>query len=135
MFEYNDFGGRVKKSKFVDLKKWPERLKAMGLDIAIAPLADNHFNRGKSNLRVLEYWAAKYPVIASPVEPYKFIKNGKDGLLAMEEYDFLQAMEKLINNEEERVKLAEAGYQRLTKEYDVNQCKESSQNLFKLIFA
>lgn len=121
LFEYNEFKNRIRKVKFVDLKKWPEHLKAMDLDIAIAPLADNHFNRGKSNLRVLEYWAAKYPVIASPVEPYKFIKNGKDGILAMEEYEILNAMEELINNPDKRDKLAQAGYNRLNKEYNVSE--------------
>ena len=55
-----------------------------------------HFNRAKSNLRVLEYWTAGYPVIASPVLPYKFINDGKDGILAMEKYEWFNALENLF---------------------------------------
>ena len=92
----------------------------MGLDIALAPLADNNFNRAKSNLRVLEYWAADYPVIASPVLPYKFIKDDKDGLLAMEQYEWFDAMERLVKDENKRRQLIKNGRKRLEEEFDVD---------------
>lgn len=120
LFKWDDFGDRVRTVKFVDLDKWPDQLMGMGLDIALAPLVDNNFNRAKSNLRVLEYWSCKYPVIASPVLPYKFIKEGQDGMLAMEEYDWYEKIKELIENEKRRKLLAENGYKRLCKEYDIN---------------
>ena len=46
------------------------KLASLDLDLMVAPLVDNVFNRCKSNLRILEGAACKYPVIASPVEPY-----------------------------------------------------------------
>lgn len=39
-------------------------------DLMVAPLEDNHFNRCKSNLRLIEAGACSFPVIASPVTPY-----------------------------------------------------------------
>ena len=45
-------------------------LAALNVDLVVAPLEDNLFNRCKSNLRLLEAGACSYPVIASPVAPY-----------------------------------------------------------------
>jgi len=116
---FKRFKNRVKTVKFAKLKDWPKKLASMGLDIAIAPLADNHFNRAKSNLRVLEYWACKYAVVASPVLPYKFIKDGVDGYLAREKDEWFDKLELLIKDKDMRNKLAQKGYERLVKEYDV----------------
>lgn len=43
----------------------------LNLDLALAPLQDNEFNRCKSDLRVLEYGAAGFPVLASDIATYK----------------------------------------------------------------
>jgi GT2 family glycosyltransferase/glycosyltransferase involved in cell wall biosynthesis len=48
-----------------------EFLGRLGLDLALAPLENNAFNRCKSDLRVLEYAAAGYPVIASDLGTYQ----------------------------------------------------------------
>lgn len=52
----------------------PERylasLAALNVDLMIAPLESNLFNECKSNLRLLEAGACKYPVIATPIAPY-----------------------------------------------------------------
>lgn len=55
----------------VDIDEYPEKLASLNLDLAIAPLEDNLFNRCKSNLRLLEYGACGFPVICSDVEPYR----------------------------------------------------------------
>lgn len=54
----------------VDIEKYPKKLAGLNLDIAVAPLEDNLFNRCKSNLRLLEYGACGIPVVASAVRPY-----------------------------------------------------------------
>ena len=45
-------------------------LAGISADVAIAPLDANDFNLSKSNLKLLEYGACGYPVIASAVGPY-----------------------------------------------------------------
>ncbi|WP_141696441.1 glycosyltransferase family protein, partial [Xanthomonas cerealis] len=55
----------------VDFERYPQALAALRLDLALAPLEDNLFNRCKSNLRLLEYGACGYPVIASDLPPYQ----------------------------------------------------------------
>jgi GT2 family glycosyltransferase/glycosyltransferase involved in cell wall biosynthesis len=51
-------------------KEYLSLLASMDLDLMIAPIEDNEFNRCKSNLRLIEGGACGYPVIASPVAPY-----------------------------------------------------------------
>jgi glycosyltransferase involved in cell wall biosynthesis len=46
-------------------------LRALNLNLAIAPLADNAFNRCKSHLKILEYGILGLPVIAADLEPYR----------------------------------------------------------------
>ncbi len=55
----------------VPLGAYPRALQALALDLALAPLAAVPFNAAKSNLRLLEYGACGYPVIASDVVAYR----------------------------------------------------------------
>lgn len=48
-----------------------KKLASLDLDLMLAPIEDNPFNRCKSNLRLIEGGMCGYPVIASPVAPYK----------------------------------------------------------------
>jgi glycosyltransferase involved in cell wall biosynthesis len=50
---------------------YPQTLAALGLDVALAPLAANRFNECKSNLRLLEYGALGVPVVATDIVPYR----------------------------------------------------------------
>jgi GT2 family glycosyltransferase/glycosyltransferase involved in cell wall biosynthesis len=54
----------------VDFKDYPAAMGALRLDLALAPLQDNMFNRCKSDLRILEYGAAGFPVLASDIVTY-----------------------------------------------------------------
>jgi GT2 family glycosyltransferase/glycosyltransferase involved in cell wall biosynthesis len=42
----------------------------MHLDLALAPLAISDYNRCKSNLKILEYGACGFPVLATDIDPY-----------------------------------------------------------------
>lgn len=55
----------------VPIKAYPETLASLDLDLGLAPLEQVPFNRGKSNLRLLEYGACGYPVIATDIDPYR----------------------------------------------------------------
>ncbi len=55
----------------VPFAEYPAALAALDLDLAIAPLELNRFNTAKSNLRLLEYGAVGYPVIATDILPYR----------------------------------------------------------------
>ncbi|WP_312633831.1 glycosyltransferase [Pseudescherichia sp.] len=55
----------------VDIELYPKKLASLNLDLALAPVEDNHFNACKSNLRLLEYGACAIPVICSDVPCYR----------------------------------------------------------------
>lgn len=56
---------------FTSFDQYPQRLAALDLDIAVAPLEQIPFNRGKSNLRLLEYGALGIPVVCTDIDPYR----------------------------------------------------------------
>lgn len=55
----------------VPLHRYPQALAHLNLDIALAPMAQSLFNDCKSNVRLLEYGACGFPVIASDVPCYQ----------------------------------------------------------------
>ncbi len=55
----------------VDIDKYPSKLASLDLDLAVAPLEINAFNKAKSNLRLLEYGILGWPVIATDIFPYQ----------------------------------------------------------------
>ena len=69
------------------------------LDCGLAPLQDTPWNRGKCALKVLQYWAAGVPVVASPVGVYReILRDGENGLLAATPAEWTEKVLALIKN-------------------------------------
>lgn len=87
----------------VQFAKYYETLVNLDLDIAIAPIDDNEFNRCKSPLKMLEYGSIGCAVIASDVPPY----SGWPALTVKNRYrDWLKAVNTLVDDREMRFELA-----------------------------
>ena len=129
---FNDKGvqNQIKKIPWAELKKWPERNREINADIGLAPLADNMFNRAKSNLRILEYASARVPVICSPIEPYQVFSD-TEVKFATEKDEWFDAMEELIKDETKRKKLAHNLYVRAKKDFDIDKNYKIWVNAFK----
>jgi len=117
--------------KWYPINEYPQAVSNLGFDIAIAPLRDNAFNRGKSNLRWLEYSALGIPTIASRVEPFKCIKHGETGLLATEVDEWVDCLERLICDEQTRKWIGKAAYDEVKTNFNVEKiakdyCKKLS---------
>lgn len=83
-------------------------------DIFIAPLSDNLFNNCKSPIKFLEYSARGVPGVYSAVEPYRLIiADGKDGLLATNQEEWIQSLERLIENAPLRMRMAKAAQKKI----------------------
>jgi glycosyltransferase involved in cell wall biosynthesis len=78
---------------------------ASEFDIAIAPLADNDFNRSRSNIKLKEYAAGGTPWLASPIGPYAQMGEQQGGRLVPDD-GWYEALSRLIDKPRERRKLA-----------------------------
>ncbi|HWT40615.1 MAG TPA: glycosyltransferase [Dongiaceae bacterium] len=89
----------------VPIDVYPAMMASLGLDLAVAPLENNRFNQCKSNLRVLEYGACGYPVVASAVTPYI---TGMPGVVNVgdDKDDWIGAIEEMLSD---RTRLRERG--------------------------
>ena len=110
---------RIEFMEWIPLKKWSTELAKRRVDIGLAPLTDNLFNRAKSNLRWLEFSALKVPVICSPVKAYENVEHMKTGLLAYEAENWYNYIETLINDEQLRKKLSENAYKEVSEQFNI----------------
>jgi glycosyltransferase involved in cell wall biosynthesis len=94
--------------------KWEQDVghyyKHVDFDIAVAPSADNLFNRSKTWLRALEMGALGIPVVASNRLPYSdFVIDGKTGFLVNSPEEWRARLTDLINDPEMRAEMGAAG--------------------------
>ncbi len=106
--------------KWVPIDKYPNYVAGWDMDIGIAPLRDNDFNRAKSNLRWLEYSALKVPTVASRVYPFKYsINHGEDGLIANSSHEWYDALKGLIVDSGRRAELGKRAYERVKRDFNM----------------
>lgn len=115
---------RMVEHKFINLKLYPEKIHSHGYDIGIAPLVDNLFNRGKSNIRWIEYSLNKIATVASPVwaykkDPYGVMKEGKNVMYAKEPGEWVNKLSTLIENETLRKNMAQQSYDDVMRYYNL----------------
>ncbi|MBQ4106958.1 MAG: glycosyltransferase [Lentisphaeria bacterium] len=71
-------------------------------DFGIMPLPDTPFARGKSSYKLLQYFAASLPVIASPVGENRLVVTPGCGLTATSPQEWHQALKHLADPENRR---------------------------------
>lgn len=103
---------RLPNVSFLDFRpsyrEYAEALRGAQIDIAVAPLADNRFNRCKSNIKWLEYSACGIAGVYQDLPPYgSSVSHGRTGLLAGNRaQDWVDALDRLIRCPEERARIA-----------------------------
>jgi len=102
---------RVKPSDdFKPVNEYPKALAEKGFDIGVAPLKDNYFNRGKSNLRYLEMSALRIPTAATDCRAYAEIENGVNGFKCSTTKEWIDSLSFLIENEKKRKEIGNNAY-------------------------
>lgn len=108
-------------NEWYTMSQFPQMLKNWDLDIGIAPLVDNNFNRAKSNLRWLEYGALKLPSVCSAVEPFKkSILHNQDALLCRGSKEWYESLKELVQNKDQRIRLGENAYSRVKRDFNMD---------------
>ncbi len=77
-------------------------------DIAIAPIAESEFNRGRSDVKLKEYAAAGTPWLASPIGPYAGMGEEQGGRLVADDA-WYEELERLILDPDDRRRLGRRG--------------------------
>jgi hypothetical protein len=85
---------------------FPELLRTLNrIDVGIAPLVDNAFNRSRSNVKLKEYASAGAAWLASPVGPYLGLGEEQGGML-VDDDGWYSALDQLIRRPRQRKRLA-----------------------------
>ena len=112
---------------WVGCLEYPSVLGALNLDIAVVPLVDSPYNKGKSNIAVQEYSALKIPVVASPVEN----QLNMPILYAKTNYEWYAQIEKLLKDRKLRQKQGGEQYSYVKKHYSMEKLTPELMSWFK----
>ena len=98
-------------------------------DIVLAPLLDSPFNRMKSNLKQVECWTRKLPIVCSDVAPYNVdgVNNVNCVLIPSkinQHKDWFKALKKLILDESLRKEIGENLYNDFSVKYHLKTVTE-----------
>jgi len=122
--------------KWATINLYPRAMASYRFDIGIAPLVDNNFNRGKSNLRWLEYSALKIPTVASPLPDFKrVIQSGVNGYLANSLDEWKDSLCALIEDEDHRRRMGLEAYKTVKRDFSVSKTARTYLNLLREVAA
>jgi len=113
-------------------------------DISIAPLADNKFNRMKSNLKQVECWTRRIPIVCTDIPPYNVDGiNDKNCLLIPYTKNFMinkgidadwaKALKKLILNLEYRQQIGNQLYEDFKEKYNLKNVTNKRSQIYQSI--
>ena len=93
-------------------------------DIGVMPLPDDEWSRGKCGLKGLQYMALAIPTVMSPVGVNStIITDGRNGLLAASEDEWVDKLTQLVESGDLRRQLGSAGRQTVEEHYSVESQK------------
>jgi glycosyltransferase involved in cell wall biosynthesis len=126
-------------------RRWTQKANAYAkvldeADIVIAPLADNPFNRMKSNLKQVECWTRKLPIVCSDMPPYNVHgKHMENCVLIPTEKNarkyWQKYLKRLIMDESLRKQLGEQLYEDFKDEYNLATVTKKRADFYKAAVA
>lgn len=101
-------------------------------DIALAPLADDPWARGKMPFKILYYFAAGVPVVASRLGAVESaIRDGENGLLAATLDEWRAAIDRLAGDAALRERIGKAGRRAVEAEYSLDKAYAALRDLLQ----
>ncbi len=98
-------GAHVPPADWIEERPWSMDRQAddlAGFDIGIMPLPDTEWAKGKCGYKLLQYFAAGVPAVASPVGVSRDLVSDGRGILASTGDEWLTALEELVGSARER---------------------------------
>lgn len=101
------------------------------IEIGSMPLPDTEWAKGKCGLKGLQYMALGIPTLMSPVGVNsEIIQNGENGFLPHNEDEWVKYISMLVEDEQLRGRIGEAGKKTVDGHYSVHAWKDSYLNYF-----
>ena len=117
---------------FMQWKRETEISDLNQISIGVMPLEHDIWSEGKCGFKCLQYMSLGIPAVVSPVGVNNVIVNHNvNGLLVESEQQWEDALEKLIQDKSERVRIGAAGKDTVTREYSVLAYSQEYLSLFK----
>jgi hypothetical protein len=92
-----------------------------GGTVGLAPLADDRWTRGKCGLKLLQYFAAGVPAVASPVGVQAaLVTDGETGRIASTPDEWARCIAELARDPQLRIGLAKAARSRVEREFSLD---------------
>ena len=92
-----------------------------GFDVAVAPLVEDPWTRGKVSTKVLAYFAAGVPVVASDVSANRlYVREGENGFLVGTLAQWEERLAKLVEDPALRAKMGAAARASVESEYSID---------------
>lgn len=98
---------------------WPDKHRLLDLDIGIAPLIDDYFNRCKTPIKWMEYAIMRTPAVCSKILYDSVVKNGETGFLAANNEEWEMHIRTLIEDSKLRQKMGKSAEHVVKKKYDL----------------
>lgn len=107
----------------LDQRPWDdktERYEVAAFDVGVMPLTDDEWSRAKCGTKIIQYFAASVPVIASPVGMnVQACDEGRAGLLAASAEEWEAAFDRLLGDGALYSDLSARGRERGEQHYDI----------------
>lgn len=130
-YKYQYCLARYSVIKFID-EVWTEMSQC---DIMVAPLNWSDYSRAKSYLKLLEYGAAKKPVVAQSIDPYQEFcgidPESKGVFLANSAEYWFNYLEKLVVSKELRKEMGNRLYNEVKNNHTIQGNKQKHEEFFK----
>jgi glycosyltransferase involved in cell wall biosynthesis len=105
----------------VECRPWTAKTEVEDLwpmDIGIMPLVDDPWARGKCAMKAIQYMGVGLPAVVSPVGANRVVvEDGVTGFHAATESEWVRALERLLDDEDLRVRMGAEGRRRVEGEY------------------
>ena len=122
----------VSSLRFVRWNEDTEILDLSKIDIGIMPLPDDEWSKGKCGFKLLQYMALEKPAVASPVGVNTtIITNGVNGLICNSASEWIESLERLIEDPVLRNTLGKAGRKKVESDYSVSSNTSNFLSLFQ----
>jgi glycosyltransferase involved in cell wall biosynthesis len=101
-------------------------------DIAVMPLIDDKWSRGKCAMKLLEYMSMKLATVSSAVGENRYaIDHGRNGFLASSPQEWTNHIGRLIVDPDLRKELGENGYQTVKERYSLQAVVDTLEQVIK----